>query len=100
MILLDRAKRAEAQWAARWVRYVETAVEPAFQDEFVAAIDIPHATDLFPHLQQLLADARAQWPPDRQLAFDALANGGRNRRTTQDDRAARRAARATRRGEE
>ncbi len=100
MILLDKAKRAEAQWAARWVRYIETAVEPAFQDEFVAAIDIPHASDAFPHLQQLLSDARAQWPPDRQLAFDTLANGGRNRRTTQDDRAARRAARANRRGVE
>ena len=45
MILLDKGKRAEAQWAARWVTYIETAVEPSFQDEFVGAIDIPHASD-------------------------------------------------------
>jgi uncharacterized 2Fe-2S/4Fe-4S cluster protein (DUF4445 family) len=99
MILLDRAKRAEAQWAARWTRYVETAVEPSFQEEFVAAIDLPHARDPFPHLAELLAAARAEWPVERQTAFDALAINTRNRRTSQDDRAARRAARAGRRSE-
>jgi len=103
MILLDRAKRAEAQWAARWVRYVETAVEPTFQDEFVAAIDLPHATDRFPHLQEILSNAREQWPLDRQQAFNAVGAGNRTRgtspdgRTSQDDRTARRAARVRRR---
>ncbi|MEZ4614114.1 MAG: ASKHA domain-containing protein [Caldilineaceae bacterium] len=100
MILLDKSKRAEAQWAARWVRYIETAVEPTFQDEFVAAIEIPHATDAFPHLEELLTTARAQWPADRQVAFDTMAGGGRNGRTSREDRAARRAARANRRLEE
>ncbi|HRW11114.1 MAG TPA: ASKHA domain-containing protein [Caldilineaceae bacterium] len=96
MILLDRTKRVEAQWAARWVHYVETAVEPTFQEEFVAAIDLPHASDPFPHLDALLAQARNQWSPERQVAFDA-ATGNRRQRTSQDDRAARRAARAQRR---
>lgn len=96
MILLDKTKRVEAQWAARWVRYIETAVEPTFQDEFIAAIELPHATDPFPHLQQILDDARAQWPLDRQQAIAAIANSGRNRRSSPTDRAARRAARTDR----
>ncbi|MCB0061549.1 MAG: DUF4445 domain-containing protein [Caldilineaceae bacterium] len=93
MILLDRGKRGEAQWAARWVHYIETAVEPSFQDEFVGAIDLPHATDAYPHLQQMLEAARTQWPLDRQLAYDTLASGGRNRRASREERSARRARR-------
>ncbi len=31
MMLLDRNKRDEATWAARWVQYVETAGELSFQ---------------------------------------------------------------------
>jgi len=99
MILLDKAKRAEAQWAARWVRYVETAVEPTFQEEFVGAIDLPHATDPFPHLAVVLAEAKAQWPPERLAAVETMATSGRNRRASTEDRAARRAERAQRRGE-
>ncbi len=52
--LLNREKRREAQEVARWVEYVETAVEPQFQDEFVAAMHIPHMRDPFPHLQEVL----------------------------------------------
>ena len=99
MILLDKAKRAEAQWAARWVRYVETAVEPSFQEEFVGAIDLPHASDPFPHLAAVLAEAKAQWPLERIAAVETMANSGRNRRATSEDRAARRAERAQRRGD-
>jgi uncharacterized 2Fe-2S/4Fe-4S cluster protein (DUF4445 family) len=96
MILLDKAKRQEAQWAARWVTYIETAVEPAFQDEFVGALDLPHATDPFPHLAATLASAQAHWPADRRLAMETLTQGGRGGRTSREDRAARRAQRATR----
>jgi uncharacterized 2Fe-2S/4Fe-4S cluster protein (DUF4445 family) len=53
--LLNRAKRAEAAKLARGVTYVETAVDPHFQDEFVGAIHIPHATDAFPQLESRLA---------------------------------------------
>ncbi|MBK9050023.1 MAG: DUF4445 domain-containing protein [Chloroflexi bacterium] len=56
--LLNRHKRFEAQEIARWVRYVETAVDPEFQNEFVGAIHIPHATDEFPHLAGLLPEKR------------------------------------------
>ena len=57
--LLNRHKRIEAQEIARWVRYIETAVDPEFQNEFVGAIHIPHATDAFPHLAGLLPEKRA-----------------------------------------
>lgn len=53
--LLNRHKRAEAAEIARWVTYVETAVDPQFQDAFVGAIHIPHASDAFPHLESRLA---------------------------------------------
>lgn len=52
--LLSRAKRVEARAAARWVDYVETAVEMEFQNEFVAALNFPHSSDPFPHLDGLL----------------------------------------------
>jgi uncharacterized 2Fe-2S/4Fe-4S cluster protein (DUF4445 family) len=57
--LLNREKRLEAQKIARWVRYVETAVDPNFQDEFVGAIHLPHATDSFPHLGDMLPGTTA-----------------------------------------
>jgi uncharacterized 2Fe-2S/4Fe-4S cluster protein (DUF4445 family) len=94
MILLDKAKRQEAQWAARWVTYIETAVEPTFQDEFVGAINIPHASDPFPHLADYLADCRSQWTPERRAAIATLENIGR---TSQADREARRRQRHNRR---
>jgi uncharacterized 2Fe-2S/4Fe-4S cluster protein (DUF4445 family) len=99
MMLLDKNTRTEAQWAARWVTYIETAVEPAFQDEFVSALDLPHAADPFPHLADVLETARAQWSPDRLAAFDVLANNGRGGRASREDRAARRAQRAQRKQE-
>lgn len=52
--LLNRDKRAEAQHLVEWVTYVETAVDPDFQDEFVDAIHIPHASDPYPHLANIL----------------------------------------------
>lgn len=98
MILLDKAKRAEAQWAARWVRYVETAVEPGFQDEFVGAINLPHAVDSFPHLEETVAGCQAQWSADRVEAIAVLQNSGGGRRASRADRDARRAERERRRG--
>ncbi len=68
--LLNRTKRAEAQEIARWVKYIETAVDPDFQNEFVGAIHIPHATDLFPTLAGLL-------PPKIEISPEA---GRRTRR--------------------
>ena len=97
MILLDKSKRREAQTMARWVTYIETAVEPAFQDEFVGAIEIPHASDGFPHLESILGEAKVQWTPERLLAFTAMAGSGRSGRGSREDRDARRAQRTQRR---
>jgi uncharacterized 2Fe-2S/4Fe-4S cluster protein (DUF4445 family) len=52
--LLNRGKRREAQELAVRARYIETAVAEDFQDEFVGAIHIPHASDPFPHLEGIL----------------------------------------------
>jgi uncharacterized 2Fe-2S/4Fe-4S cluster protein (DUF4445 family) len=58
--LLNRHKREEAAHIARWVKYIETAVDPDFQTEFVGAIHIPHATDDFPNLEQALGGPLAR----------------------------------------
>jgi len=54
--LLNRARRLEAVERARWVHYVETAVQPDFQQEFVAAMHLPHATEPYPHLADILPE--------------------------------------------
>lgn len=46
--LLNKEKREEAGWIARRVEYLELTTEKEFQDEFVAALHIPHSRDLFP----------------------------------------------------
>ncbi len=51
--LLNRHVREEAASVAQSIHYIETAVDPDFQDEFVSALHIPHATDNFPHLRGL-----------------------------------------------
>lgn len=48
--LLSAASRAEAEEVAGTISKVETAVEPAFQEHFVAAMGIPHTTRPFPRL--------------------------------------------------
>ena len=48
--LLDESARAEIEGLVRRVEKVETAVEPKFQDHFVAAMAFPHKTADFPNL--------------------------------------------------
>ncbi len=48
--LLDRDKRLEAEEMARRVKYLELTLEKEFQEEFMAAMFIPHMKDSFPHL--------------------------------------------------
>jgi uncharacterized 2Fe-2S/4Fe-4S cluster protein (DUF4445 family) len=57
--LLNRGKRLEAARVARQVEFVETAAETDFQDQFMTAIYLPHMFDEFPHLEAILAEARA-----------------------------------------
>jgi uncharacterized 2Fe-2S/4Fe-4S cluster protein (DUF4445 family) len=49
--LLSRAARAEIAEIARRIEKVETAIEPRFQEHFVAANAIPHATADFARLR-------------------------------------------------
>jgi uncharacterized 2Fe-2S/4Fe-4S cluster protein (DUF4445 family) len=44
MALLSASARAEMEGAVRRVEKIETAIEPRFQELFVAAMAIPHAT--------------------------------------------------------
>lgn len=48
--LLDRERRREAETLSRQVQYLELTTEPDFQEEFLAALAIPHERDAFPHL--------------------------------------------------
>ncbi len=76
MLLLDRRKREEADRATRWVHYVETASELSFQEEFVSAINIPHAFDPFPHTEAMVLEASRAWPQARKEAWLRFAGGG------------------------
>jgi len=60
--LLNCRKRTQAQEIAEHVRYIETAVDPDFQEEFVKAMHLPHKSDAFPHLEGILKDIIAVAP--------------------------------------
>ena len=68
--LCDRGARGRVEALVRRITKVETAVAPRFQEHFVAANAIPHATDPFPHLL-----AAVTLP-----AVSFGAGGGRDRR--------------------
>jgi uncharacterized 2Fe-2S/4Fe-4S cluster protein (DUF4445 family) len=57
MALLNTDKRAEADWVARNIEYIELTVESDFEKQFSAAMHFPHMTDSFPHLQKMLDKA-------------------------------------------
>lgn len=52
--LLNRQARGEAARLAEWVEHVQIAVDPDFQDSFVAAMSLPHASEPYPHLAGVL----------------------------------------------
>lgn len=64
--LLNREKRALAQELSTRVRYIETAVDQDFQEEFVMAMHIPHQRDPFPHLEAILSEVPEAEPPRRE----------------------------------
>jgi uncharacterized 2Fe-2S/4Fe-4S cluster protein (DUF4445 family) len=69
--LLNLAARAEIERVVRGIEKIETAIEPAFQRHFVAAMAFPNKEDAFPNLAQ-----RVELPARKQPA----AEGGRRRR--------------------
>ena len=54
--LLNTKKRVEANWCSRNVEYIELTVEETFQQEFMEAMQLPHMTDEFPHLRDIVPD--------------------------------------------
>jgi uncharacterized 2Fe-2S/4Fe-4S cluster protein (DUF4445 family) len=58
--LLNRSLRLKAAELARWAVHVSTPMEATFQDEFVAALDLPHARDAFPSLSGQLPDQQTE----------------------------------------
>ena len=48
--LLDKKSRAKLEHEVRLIEKIETAVEKSFQDEFVAAMALPHQKDDFTNL--------------------------------------------------
>ena len=54
--LLSAKARDEIDRVCREVEKVETAIEPDFQEHFVAAMNIPHASAPFPNLERWLSD--------------------------------------------
>ena len=72
--LCNLAARAEIERTVRQITKVETAIEPRFQEHFVAANAIPHATEPFPELAQVVA------LPTVSFNVKAEGTGGRRRR--------------------
>ena len=54
--LLNVQKRVEANWCSRNVEYLELTVEPTFEKDFMEAMQLPHMTDKFPHLEGVVPD--------------------------------------------
>ena len=53
--LLNLAARGEIEAIARRIEKIETALEPRFQDHFVAAMALPNKVDAFPNLAEAIA---------------------------------------------
>jgi uncharacterized 2Fe-2S/4Fe-4S cluster protein (DUF4445 family) len=74
--LLDLGARAEIERVVRRIEKVETAVEPRFQEHFIAAMAVPHKTAPYPRLAE-----HVTLPPVRfEQAGGDEAGGGRRRR--------------------
>ncbi len=70
--LCSKSARAEIEKTVREITKVETAIEPKFQEHFVAANAIPHATAPFPNLAGVVT------LPD--VSFNTASDAGNRRR--------------------
>ncbi len=78
MCLLNRDYRREIEETVRKIEKIETALEPKFQEHFVAAMALPNKVDAFPNLGMVVT------LPERKMLVDAGADGGRRRRRSRD----------------
>ncbi|MGP6086099.1 ASKHA domain-containing protein [Antarctobacter jejuensis] len=72
--LCNLGARREIERVVREITKVETAIEPKFQEHFVAANAIPHATDPFPELKKIVT------LPNVSFNTGGEDGGGRRRR--------------------
>ncbi len=78
MCLLNRDYRREIEKTVKEIEKIETALEPKFQEHFVAAMALPNKVDAFPNLGMVVT------LPERKLSADAGSDGGRRRRRSRD----------------
>lgn len=78
MCLLNRDYRREVERTVREIEKIETALEPKFQDHFVAAMALPNKIDAFPNLGMVVT------LPERKVMDDAGGEGGRRRRRSRE----------------
>jgi uncharacterized 2Fe-2S/4Fe-4S cluster protein (DUF4445 family) len=76
--LLNRSARREIEEVVERIEKVETAIEPRFQEHFVAAMAIPHRTAPFPNLARVVALPEPRTPGVR----DSGIRAERRRRRT------------------
>jgi uncharacterized 2Fe-2S/4Fe-4S cluster protein (DUF4445 family) len=63
--LLNRAARREIEDIVRRIEKIETAIEPHFQQHFVAAMALPNKVDAFPHLAKSIRLPPRALAPER-----------------------------------
>jgi len=74
--LLNKASRGQIEATVRRITKVETAIAPRFQEHFVNANAIPHATDPFPELARIVTLPTVSF----NTKGDGPASGRRRRR--------------------
>lgn len=73
--LLDKKSRSKLENEVRLIEKIETAVEESFQDEFVAAMAIPHLLDDFSNLATVF-----KLPARKQVGAESKARKKKRRR--------------------
>ncbi len=79
MALLSREARTEIEMRARHVEKIELAIEPAFQEHFVAAMAFPHRSHPFAALARQV-DLPARLDPSTSKERRGRRRGGRSNR--------------------
>ncbi|MHC0054989.1 ASKHA domain-containing protein [Actibacterium sp. D379-3] len=74
--LCNIAARAEIEQVVGRIHKVETAIEPRFQEHFIAANALPHASDPFPELAKIVSLPQVSF----NTGGDGAAGGRRRRR--------------------
>ena len=80
--LLNNGARREIEHVVREIEKIETAVEPKFQEHFVGAMGLPHATAPYPKLTKVV-----DLPAHKQAAQSGGDTGDGRRRRRRKERA-------------